>query len=82
MDEAQKKRLEEIMASMECPEGCECCKPDLKRTDKMGAEELLSYVTCAEDEDKEPQCEFKLPTGDNVLCSCPVRVHIAKALST
>jgi hypothetical protein len=78
MDEAQKKRLEEIMASMECPKDCECCKPDLKRTDKMGAEELLRYITCA----KEPQCEFQLPSRDTVLCMCPVRVHIAKSLST
>ena len=80
MNEEQKKRIEEIVAGMECPEDCECCKSGLERTDKIGANELLSYVTCAEDEDKEPQCEFKLPSGNNVLCMCPVRVYIAKEL--
>ncbi len=80
MDEKQKKRIEEIVAGMECPEDCECCKSDLERTDKMGAKELPSFVTCAED--KKPQCEFKLPSGDTVLCACSVRVHIAKTLRT
>ena len=78
MDESQKKRLEEIMAGVECKKDFECCNFGFENADKADAKELLSYVTCAED--KEPQCEFKLPTGNNVLCSCPVRVHIAKSL--
>ena len=30
MDEKQKKRIEEIVAGMECPEDCECCKSGLE----------------------------------------------------
>lgn len=78
MDEEQKKRIEEIMAGMECPKGFERCKHNFENLCKAKDHGLEGYVDCLEE--KPVTCEFALPFGNGVLCRCPVRVYIAKEL--
>jgi hypothetical protein len=78
MDEEQKKRIEEIMAGMECVRGFDHCKDGFENLCKAKDRGLEGYVDCMED--SETQCDFKLFFGDSVLCRCPVRVYIAKEL--
>ena len=78
MDEAQKKRLDEIMAGMECPRGFQHCKFGFEKLCKAKDNGLKRYVECLEDE--FGTCEFRVPFRDGVFCKCPVRVYIAKEL--
>lgn len=78
MDEEQKKRIEEIMAGMECKKDFECYKTGLEKLCKARDNRLPGYVECLEE--KPVACEFALHFGDGVLCRCPVRVYLAKEL--
>ena len=78
MDEEQKKRIEEIMAGMECQRGFERCKHGFEKLCKAKDSELDSYVECLEE--GFVTCEFRVLFGSRAFCKCPVRVHIAKAL--
>ena len=78
MNEEQKKRIEEIMAGMQCEKGFECYESGFKKIGKAKDERLLGYVECLEG--PETRCKFKVPFRDEVFCKCPLRVYVAKEL--
>jgi len=78
MNEEQKKRIEEIMAGMECEKDFECYKSGFKKIGRAKNEGLLGYVECLEDPDR--LCKFKVPFRDSVFCKCPLRVYVAREL--
>ena len=78
MDEEQEKRIEEIMAGMECDKDFECYESGFENICKAGDWGMPHYVECMENE--SPMCKFKVPFGDGVFCSCPLRVYVAKEL--
>jgi len=76
MDPEQKKRIEEIMAGMECEKDFECYKTGFEKLCKTRDTGLPGYVDCLEE--KGTICEFQVPFGRGVYCRCPLRVYIAK----
>jgi len=79
MNEEQKRRIEEIMAGMQCPKGFECYKSGFEKISKVEDKGLLGYVECLEN--RGTRCKFKVPYGDSIYCKCPLRVYVAKELN-
>jgi hypothetical protein len=77
MEAEQKRRIEEIMAGMQCSKGFERCKDGLGNLCKAKDRGVPGYVDCLEN---GVLCEFRLPYGDGAFCKCGVRVYIAKEL--
>ena len=78
MDEEQKRRIEEIMAGMKCEKDFECYKSGFDKICKARDWGLPDYVDCMEN--SSTICKFKVPYGDGVFCSCPLRVYVAREL--
>jgi hypothetical protein len=80
MEEEHKKKIEEIMAGMECNKDFECYKSDFKDIGKAKDRGLPSYVECLEETGKARACQFSMPFGYGVLCKCSLRIYIAQHL--
>jgi hypothetical protein len=78
MEPEQKKRIEEIMAQMECEKDFQCYRSGFEKICKAGYWGQPDYVECMEE--KRTMCQFKVPFGDGVFCRCPLRVYVAKEL--
>jgi len=72
----QKKEVEKIMASMDCPCDFECFKSGFKNLCKAEYHGLGDFANCLEK--SETICKFKMPFGFGVFCTCSLRVYIAK----
>ena len=78
VDDKHKKRIEEIMAGMDCPQDFERCKFGFEKLCKAKDAHIPGYVDCLEE--NHQLCEFRVPFGYGAFCRCPVRVYIAKEL--
>ena len=78
MNEEHKKRIEEIIAGMQCPKGFKCADGGFERLCKATDIGLENYLDCLEE--KPMQCPFALSFGYRHLCQCPLRVYLAKKL--
>ena len=79
LTDEQKKRIEEIMASMECSKDFKCYKSDFENICIAKDKGLEEYADCLEK--AHEYCEYKLSFGSGILCKCPLRVYIAKNLA-
>ena len=72
---ARKRKVEEIIDGLRCPEGFECYKSFdvLCKAEDIG---LGSYLLCINSKSKK--CLFAVPFGNGYFCKCPLRVYIAK----
>jgi hypothetical protein len=78
MDEKDRKKIEELMAGMQCPKHFRCASSgfeSLCRARDLGLEE---YLDCLEE--NPDGCPFALSFGFGRLCQCPLRVDLAKKL--
>lgn len=78
MEPEQKRRIEEIMAGMECELDFECYKSGFEKICKARDRGLPNYVDCLEE--SRTMCGFRVPFGSGAYCKCPLRVYIAKTL--
>jgi hypothetical protein len=74
----QIKRIEKIMASMECSKDFKCYKSGFEDVCKAKDDGLDGYANCSEG--ANVPCEFKVHYAYRVLCRCPLRVYAAKNL--
>jgi len=78
MKDEDRKKIEEIIAGMQCPKNFKCAEngfENLCRAKDFGVE---NYLDCLEENPAE--CPFALSFGNGYLCQCPLRVYIAKKL--
>jgi hypothetical protein len=80
VEEKHKKKIEEIMAEMECEKDFECYKSEFNDICKAKNSGIYSYVDCLEEMQEARLCQFSLSFGEGFLCKCPLRVYIAKNL--
>ena len=78
MTEEERKKIEELMAGMECPKKFECADSGFERLCKARDFGLDSFLECLED--SPSKCTFALSFGSTYFCQCPLRVYLAKAL--
>ncbi|MBI4290986.1 MAG: hypothetical protein HY661_05840 [Betaproteobacteria bacterium] len=78
MQEALRKKVDEIIGGMQCPKAFKCVDSGFELLCKAKDQGLPGYLNCLEDEPHG--CSFALPFGYGHLCRCPLRVYIAKTL--
>jgi hypothetical protein len=78
MKKEDKKRIEEIIAGMQCPKNFKCSKGGFKDLCKATDIGLDNYLDCLEK--KPANCPFALSFGLRHFCQCPLRVYLAKKL--
>jgi len=78
MKAEDKKRIEELMAGMQCSKGFKCMDSSSEDLCKVKDFGLRNYLECLE---RSPQsCKFNLRFGDGNFCCCPLRVYLKKKL--
>ena len=78
MKEADRKKIEELMAGMECPKKFECADSGFEQLCKARDFGLDSFLECLEE--SPSKCTFALSFGSTYFCQCPLRVYLSKAL--
>ena len=78
MEEKVRKKIDEILAGMECPKNFKCAEHGLERLCEAVDIGLEHFIQCRE---KHPEnCTFALSFGNNYFCQCPLRVYLHKKL--
>lgn len=76
MKEEDRKKIDEIMGVMKCPQKFKCTETGFHQLCKARDLGLDKYVECLEE--NPPACSFALPFGSGHFCKCSLRVHLAK----
>ena len=78
MKEEDRKKIEELMAGMQCPRNFACAENGFERLCEAVDLGLESYIQCLA---KKPSaCTFALSFGNNYFCRCPLRVYLRTKL--
>ncbi len=78
MKEEQRKEIDEIIGKMKCPKNFRCLELDYTELCKAQDVDLEEYLECLLEDPFD--CKFSLSFGSSYLCTCPLRVYIAKKL--
>ena len=78
MKDEDRKKIEEIMAGMKCPNNFKCAESGFEHLCRAKDFGLEKYLECHEE--KPSACSFALSFGYSHLCICPLRVYLAKKL--
>ena len=73
-----RKKIEEIMGEMSCPESFICAESGFEKLCKAKDTNMKTQVECLDDNPR--RCTFALSFGDGHLCKCPLRVYLSKEL--
>ena len=79
VDEAQRKKVEEIIGGMSCPKDFQCAASGFEILCKAKDWGLEGHLECLEPDSRG--CLFAVPFGHDHFCNCPVRVYLAKNLN-
>ena len=78
MKEDDGKKIDELMAGMQCPKGFKCAEAGFNRLCKARDFGLDNYLECLDE--NRAACAFALSFGNVYFCQCPLRGYIAKKL--
>ena len=79
LNREQKKQIEKIAGGLKCPKNFKCYTSGLEslcRATDIGIESLLECL-----EDGSHTCRFAARVGEVRICTCPLRVYIARSLN-
>jgi hypothetical protein len=78
MNDEVKKKIEEIMSQMQCSKNFKCADSNFEILCKAKDSGMENFLDCLEE--IPSICSFALSFGYGYLCSCPLRVFLAKKL--
>ena len=78
MKEEDKKKIEQLMANIQCPKDFKCAESGFERLCMAKDFGHEKYLECLEE--NPSSCIFALTFGDVYLCECSLRVYLAKKL--
>ena len=78
MKEEDRKKLEKIISQLDCLKNFKCAASDFENLCKAEDIGIDNYVLCHDG--TTYLCGFSLKVGQENLCSCPVRIYLAKHL--
>jgi hypothetical protein len=78
MKDEDRKKIEEILAGLQCPKNFKCADGGFERLCKARDIGLKNYLDCLEG--NPSACSFALSFGYGYLCCCPLRVYLSKEL--
>lgn len=78
MKEEYKMLIEEIMPGMHCSKNFKCIESGFEILCKARKYWNESYLECLESH--PDSCEYAVPTGNEYLCKCPLRIYLSDKL--
>ncbi len=78
MKDEDRKKVEEIMAGMQCPKNFKCAESGFEHLCRSRDFGVENYLECIEE--NPSACPFALSFGYVHFCQCPLRVYLAKKL--
>ena len=78
MKEKDQKKIDEILAGMQCPKNFKCAEHGFERLCEAVEIGVDSYIQCREE--NPSACTFSQSFGNNYFCVCPLRVYLRKKL--
>ena len=79
MEQHHIDKIEKIISEIKCPKDFVCYKSGFKNLCKAKDIGLESFIDCLEENPET--CVFSLSFGYSYLCTCPLRIYIAKNLN-
>jgi len=78
MKEEEKKKIEQLMAEIQCPKDFICYKDNFDRLCQVRKFESNEHLECLE---KNPSlCPFAVPFINRHICICKMRMYIIQTL--
>lgn len=77
--QSQVDRLEELVANTKCMKGHACRRSDLEKLSEVDRV-ADSVVLFCRDKDARP-CGHSMLFGRSTLCTCPIRIYLAKCFA-
>ena len=74
----QRKQIKQIMEVMKCPRDFACYRSKFEKLSRVKRLVDGEVIECLEE--ARTTCKFGLTFGDSFLCTCPLRLYIAKHL--
>ncbi len=84
MKHVPKRRIQEIMNRIDCPQGFSCYKSEFKNLCRQQITEYEKLLQCAEDKctnGDRRSCKMIASWGDKNCCRCPLRIYVATYLN-
>lgn len=78
MKDEDRKRIADIVGSMQCPKNFKCAESGLEQLCRTRDFGVQKYLVCLEE--KPGACPSALSFGSGHLCECRLRGYIAKNL--
>jgi len=76
MEEKDRKKVEEIVAGMQCSKNFKCAESGFEHLCRSRDFGVENYLECLEK--NSSSCPFALSFGYVYLCQCQLRVYLAK----
>jgi len=76
MDDDVRRKIDEIMAGMDCPKHFRCAESGFERLCRAQDIKLDEHLICLEE--RPDRCVFAVPFGGAHFCRCPLRVYLAR----
>ena len=76
MEDKIRKEIEELIGEMRCPDNFQCYKSGFEDLCGGLVGEGGKLVDCVNE--KAAECGFAVQVGSGYLCSCPLRLYIAR----
>jgi hypothetical protein len=85
MKQVPKRRIQEIMTRIDCPQGFACYESGFKNLCRQeiaeyGSRSDVESDLCIRRSDNSV-CEMKASSGGNYCCRCPLRLYVATYLN-
>ncbi len=84
MKQVPKRRIQEIMNRIDCPEGFECYRSGFRNLCPQEITEYDGPDDCREaqrDRENDRPCTMKTSSGRDYCCSCPLRIYLVTYLN-
>lgn len=84
MKHVPKRRIQEIMSRIDCPEGFECCKSGFENLCPQEITEYDGPDDCRKaqrDQENDRPCTMKASSGKDHCCRCPLRIYVVTYLN-
>ena len=79
MERHDNRLIEKLAAKFQCPKNFKCYRSGFTELCRAQGVDSGKHLECLDGDG--PNCMFALRQGDLYLCTCPLRIYLAKELN-